>query len=103
LTVPVLYSHLQPTSSATGKETDRNAYSVRAKLAPALVQRFLVTEEEHQQIRDPRRLEEAAAENRTFSYFLILGRKRTTVNPQGKSENADLAAHLLIECFFLSE
>ena len=33
-------------------QTDRDAYSVRAKLVTALVQRFVVTEEEHHQIRD---------------------------------------------------
>ena len=68
-TASIIYpSDLQPTSSSTWKETDRNAYSVRAKLATALVRRFLVTEEERQRIRDPRG-NRPTAESRTFSSF----------------------------------
>lgn len=63
-----------------------------------LVPDSVVKEEEHHQIRDPRWLVEATdgAGNRTFSSLLILGRK-CTVYPQGKSESADLAAHLVME------
>lgn len=67
----LFYSNIIPNHGSRDRERERQGRfcSVRAKLVMALVQRFVVTEEEHHQIRDDPLDSslEAVAENKGFN------------------------------------